>query len=93
MWPTCIMMQHAHKAKQTITGKGDSCWRQEVLDEGEAEEEAVCSGWAGRMNEYGRNQRIREWIKRWTEMLKGQQRQQRVMRGDDVSGEGGEGRN
>lgn len=55
MQPTCIMMQRAHKAKQTIAEKGNGSRRQEVKDRGggEDEEEATRSGGAERMDVWG----------------------------------------
>lgn len=34
MQPTCVMMQRAHKVKQTVAEKGDGSRRQEMKDIG-----------------------------------------------------------
>lgn len=52
MQPTCVMMLRGHRAKQTITEKGDGSGRQEVKNRGE--EEVANAGWAERVNEWER---------------------------------------
>lgn len=48
-WLTCIMMQRAHKARQTGAKKR---WWQEARGVRQGGE-AASSGWAERMNEWG----------------------------------------
>lgn len=50
MQPKCIMIQCAHKAKQTITEKGDGRRRQEMKDR-EKKGEVANTGWAEGVNE------------------------------------------
>lgn len=71
MQPTCIMMQRAHKAKQTIAEKGNGSRRQEVKDRGGGGgggrgggHSLGMGGENGRVGRNRRGKRVREWIKR-----------------------------